>query len=107
MKSILFAMLVACSSAMAQSQDTVRFRATGLTCALCSKAIHGALKADPSTRKIDPNLQTQQWVVVYKKGMFDKHRLIGQVESAGFGVSDIYLNDSLVYRKSRAAKPRK
>ncbi len=108
-KTAILAIIAAAVSLAAHSQDRVRFRATGLTCAMCSKAIHSAVKVDPSARKVDPNLQTQEWHVTYDKGKFDKDRLIGQVESAGFGVSDIWVNDSLVYRRStpRKGKPAK
>jgi copper chaperone CopZ len=90
----------------AVGQDVVRFRATGLTCALCSKAIHSSIKAGGQAEKVEPNLQTQQWRVTYPKGKFDRARLVSQVESAGFSVAEIWLNDSLVYRRQEK-RPRK
>lgn len=103
MKKALLAALLA-ASLQAGAQDVVRFRATGLTCAMCSRAIHSAIKSGDTAAQVHPNLQTQQWRVVYPRGTFDRARLVRQVESAGFDVAEVWLNDSLVYRRAAPAK---
>lgn len=101
---IIAAMLIA--SLPALSQDIVRFRATGVTCSMCSRQIHSAIKSGDTAALVQPNLQTQQWRVVYPRGTFDKTRLVNQVRSAGFDVAEVWLNDSLVYRRQEK-RPRR
>lgn len=99
----LLAILLFISSHLS-AQDKVKFIATGVTCSMCSNAIHKSLKTDKSITKIDPNLETQEWFLEYKTGEFKTEELIKRVEDAGFSISKIYLNDILIFDKSRKKK---
>lgn len=84
--------------------DKVKFVAAGVTCSMCSKAIHENLSSDKSITQIYPNLQTQEWFVDYPKGKYDQEKLKQQVANAGFSVSKIWLNGRLVYEQKKSKK---
>lgn len=89
------------------SQDKVKFIAGGVTCSMCSNAIHKALHSDKDVLKIDPNLETQEWNVEYKQGTYTLDKLKKSVESAGFSLNKVYFNGELVLdnsKKKRASK---
>ena len=102
MKHLIIIFLLFCSTLNAQ--DKVKFIATGVTCSMCSNAIHKSLKTDKAIIKIEPNLETQEWLLEYKTGQFKTEELIKRVEDAGFSISKIYLNDNLILDKSRKKK---
>ena len=85
-------------------QDKVTFTAAGVTCSLCSNAIHKSLSSDKSILKVDPNLDTQEWNLEYKKGEFKSENLIKRVDDAGFSVNKIYLNGELILDNSKKKK---
>jgi len=85
-------------------QDKVKFTAAGVTCSLCSNAIHNSLKGDKSILKIDPDLQTQEWNLEYKEGEFKTENLIKRVEEAGFSVAKLYLNGQLIFDNTKKKK---
>ena len=82
-------------------QDKVRFVAGGVTCSMCSNAIHSSLKTDTAIGKITPDLQTQVWFLEYKQGTFKLEELKKKVESSGFSVQKVWLNGELLYEKKR------
>jgi len=86
------------------AQDKVKFIAGGVTCSMCSNAIHKSLSTDKSVLKIDPNLETQEWNLEYKKGEFKSENLIERVKDAGFSVNKIYLNGELILDNSKKKK---
>jgi copper chaperone CopZ len=102
MKKILLILSFFASSL--QAQDKVIFIATGVTCSMCSNAIHKSLKQDKNIIKIEPNLETQQWLLEYKSGQFRPEDLVKMVKDAGFSVSKIYLNDNLILDNSKKKK---
>lgn len=81
------------------AQDKVKFVAGGLTCSMCSNAVHKSLKQDKSIKEINPNLQTQVWSAEYKRGEFDLNRLKKGIEDAGFSLEKVWKNDTLIYEK--------
>jgi hypothetical protein len=86
-------------------QEKIKFTAAGITCSMCSSAIHKSLQTDKSIIKIDPNLNTQEWYVEYKSGEFNVENLTKKVEDAGFSIEKIYLNDKLIFdRKNKKKK---
>lgn len=87
-----------------QAQDKVKFIATGVTCSICSNAIHKSLKQDKNIIKIEPNLETQVWLLEYKSGQFKSEDLVKRVEDAGFSIAKIYFNDNLILDKSKKKK---
>ncbi len=86
------------------SQDKVKFTATGVTCSLCSNAIHNSLKGDKSIIKIEPDLQTQEWHLEYKSNEFKTENLIRRIEDAGFFVGKLYLNGQLILDNTKKKK---
>ena len=82
-------------------QDKVRFVAGGVTCSMCSNAIHSSLKLDTSISKIHPNLQTQVWSIEYKKNTFKLEELRKKVENSGFSIQKVWLNGEVIYEKKR------
>lgn len=86
------------------SQDKVKFTAAGLTCSLCSNAVHKSLSTDKSIQKIDPNLQTQEWNLEYPKGQFKLDVLKKKVEDAGFSLAKVWLNGELVFDSKKKKK---
>ena len=101
MKTLIFLIFILFFNSALSSQDKVKFLATGVTCSMCSNAIHKSLKSDKSILKIEPNLETQEWILEYRQGDFTIDKLIKRVEDAGFSVSKIYLNNNLVFENKR------
>lgn len=85
-------------------QDKVKFIASGLTCSMCSKAVHGSLSTDKSILKIDPNLQTQEWNLEYPKGQFKLEALKKKVQDAGFDITKVWLNGELIFDSKKKKK---
>lgn len=79
------------------AQDKVKFIAAGITCSMCSNAIMKSISTDKSIKKIDPNLNTQEWNLEYPKGEFKIDVLKKNVEEAGFSLSKVWLNDELIF----------
>lgn len=112
MKNILFLIFVLPLFCIAQSKqnidtlkfDKVKFIAAGVTCSMCSNAIHKSLSNDKQIAQISPNLQTQEWIMTYPKGKFDEQKLRKQVADAGFSISKIWLNDKLIYELKKRKK---
>lgn len=86
------------------SQDRVKFIAAGVTCSMCSSAIHKSLHSDKDVLKIDPNLETQEWNIEYKQGTYTLDKLKKSVEGAGFSVDRVWLNGELVFSNKKNKK---
>jgi copper chaperone CopZ len=95
MRKLLFTLLLL--PLFTLGQDKVKFVASGLTCSMCSKAVHSSLSNDKSILKIDPNLQTQEWNLEYPKGEFKIEALKKKVQDAGFDVTKVWLNGELIF----------
>jgi len=85
-------------------QDKVKFTAGGVTCSMCSKAIHESLSNDKFIQKIKPNLKTQEWDLEYKKDEFKFETLKKRVEDAGFSIITLYFNGKLIFGNTRNKK---
>jgi copper chaperone CopZ len=102
MKKIILILLL--TPLFTLGQDKVKFIASGLTCSMCSKAVHGSLSSDKSILKIDPNLQTQEWNLEYPKGEFKIESLKKRVEDAGFSLAKVWLNNELIFDSKKKKK---
>lgn len=102
MKKLLFTLLLL--PLFTLGQDKVKFVASGLTCSMCSKAVHSSLSNDKSILKIDPNLQTQEWNLEYPKGEFKIEALKKKVQDAGFDITKVWLNGELVFDNKKKKK---
>jgi len=77
-------------------QDKIKFLAGGVTCSMCSRAIHESLVDDKFILKIEPNLKTQEWNLEYKKDEFKVENLKKRVEEAGFSIVMLYFNEKII-----------
>ena len=86
------------------TQDKVKFVASGLTCSMCSRAVHKSLESDKDIIKIETNLETQEWNIEYKEGTYTFDKLKSKVEGAGFGVEMVWLNGELIVNNKKKKK---
>jgi copper chaperone CopZ len=89
-------------------QTKVKFIAAGVTCSMCSNAIHKSLKSDRGIKTIEPNLQTQEWIVEYKNRQYNSEETIKglekRVKDAGFSIQRLWVNDKLVIDRGKRRK---
>ena len=85
-------------------QDKVKFIAAGVTCSMCSNAIHKSLSIDSSIKEVNPNLQTQEWHLEYSAGTFKLETLKRKVEDAGFSLAKVWLNNQIIYENKKKKK---
>ncbi|HAL95511.1 MAG TPA: hypothetical protein DCP55_06150 [Chitinophagaceae bacterium] len=72
--------------------QSARLQATGLTCALCSKAIHESLQKLPFVAKVEADIQSSAFSVQFRKGETQNpDALKTAVEEAGFFVGELLL----------------
>ena len=86
------------------AQDKVKFVASGLTCSMCSRAVHKSLESDKDIIKIETNLETQEWNIEYKQGTYTYDKLKKSVEGAGFSVERVWLNGELIIDNKKKKK---
>ncbi|MBL7698171.1 MAG: heavy-metal-associated domain-containing protein [Chitinophagaceae bacterium] len=87
---IAFAIFFTASS-NAQFQ-TANLTAAGLTCAMCTKAIHNSLQKLPVVEKVDADIKNSEFILTFKKdAVVDPDLLKKAVEDAGFSVSKLKL----------------
>ncbi len=91
MKKKLFTMLciLVMAAAAANAQFTkATIQASGLTCAMCAKAIDNALKELPYVASVKPDIKNSAFNLVFKEGVAaDIDGLKKAVEEAGFFVA--------------------
>lgn len=97
MKSILVIVMLALSMAAKAQVTRVSLQASGLTCSMCSNAIHKALKTLDFIEKVDANVKTYTFELAFKvNSNVDFDRIKKKVEDAGFAVSSfmaaVYFN---------------
>jgi copper chaperone CopZ len=84
-------LMLFCCTVKAQFSEA-KLQATGLTCALCSKAIHQALTQLPFVDSVRPELKTSSFFIRFKHEQPIRVRKIREaVEEAGFFVGGLYL----------------
>lgn len=89
MKNIfLIAAVLSCLTSAAQIKK-VSLQASGLTCSMCSNSILKSLKTVDFVDKVDANIKTSTFDIVFKPGKnIDFDQLKNKVEDAGFSVAD-------------------
>ncbi len=88
MKKLVFIIAVLVSVQSNAQVTKATLQASGLTCAMCSKAVYKALAAVPFVEKVQPNIQLSTYEISFKPGSkveFDA--LSKAVIDAGFSVS--------------------
>ena len=72
--------------------QSARLQATGLTCALCSKAIHQSLEKLPFVEKVTADIKSSAFSVQFKEGAtLSPDELKTAVEDAGFFIGELLL----------------
>ena len=74
-----------------QAQFTgATLRASGLTCAMCSKAVFNALSAVPYVEKVQPDIQASTYQISFRAGSaVDPDLMARAVTDAGFSVAKL------------------
>ena len=93
MKKILFLLMVTMISFSSRAQFTKgTLQATGLTCAMCSNAIHKALQKVPFVESVRSDIKNSAFNLVFKQGSsIDIDALKNAVDEAGFSVGSLNL----------------
>lgn len=97
MKRIILLFVVALCSLSAQAQfSSAKLQASGLTCSLCSKAIFKALTAIAFVDKVEADVATSGFDIVFKEGAnVDVDQLKKAVTDAGFSVAGLKIQATL------------
>jgi len=92
-KSLLLLLLLVGGQQFCFAQfQSARLQATGLTCALCSKAIHESLQKLPFVAKVEADIQSSAFAILFRNGETqDPDALKAAVEEAGFFVGELLL----------------
>jgi copper chaperone CopZ len=93
MKKITIVFLFIFSGFLAKAQFTsAMLQASGLTCAMCTKAINNSLEKLPFIGSVDPDIKNSAFKIVFKQGaQVDIDALKNAVEDAGFSVAKLKL----------------
>ncbi|RYF95841.1 MAG: copper chaperone, partial [Chitinophagaceae bacterium] len=88
MKSILIILATFFSMATSAQVTRVSLQASGLTCSMCSNSINKALNTLDNVLKVDADIKTYSFEIIFKPGTHVDFDIIKKkVESAGFTVS--------------------
>ncbi|MFM8806002.1 MAG: heavy-metal-associated domain-containing protein [Sphingomonadales bacterium] len=83
-----------------------KLQATGLTCALCSKAIHQALEKLPFVQKVSAQIKESSFNIVAKPGAsIAPDQIRDAVEEAGFFIGALYLTRAATSEAVEVNKP--
>jgi copper chaperone CopZ len=96
MKKILLLLIAVIGMMNMQAQFTkASIQASGLTCAMCSRAIDNALKQLPFIESVKPDIKNSAFNIVFKQGAdADIDALKNAVEDAGFFVAKLKITGS-------------
>ncbi|GAO43423.1 heavy-metal-associated domain-containing protein [Flavihumibacter petaseus] len=88
---MLWCLLAVAGSAWAQFSSAT-LQASGLTCAMCTRAINSSLEQLSFVEKVVPEIKTSSFTIVFKKDVtVDPDALRKGVEDAGFSVAKLQL----------------
>jgi copper chaperone CopZ len=92
MKSLFTIILIATFFVTSAQIKSAKLQASGLTCAMCSRAVYKSLMQIPSVDKIDVNIQNSTYNINFKKGVdVNPDDFSKAVMAAGFSVSNFTL----------------
>lgn len=91
MKKIISILVFAFVTIALNAQFTkASLQASGLTCAMCSKAVKVALEKVPFVQEVKVNIKSQEYALAFKQGgNTDFDELKKAVEDAGFAVASL------------------
>jgi copper chaperone CopZ len=109
MKSFFVAVILAILSFSAHAQfNSARLQATGLTCAMCSNAVHKALQKVSFVESVKSDIKNSSFAIRFKEGTeADIDALRTAVEDAGFSIGSLKLNgrfDKVMLENDRHVK---
>ncbi len=106
MKKIISAAVVLFFVTASYSQFTkATLKASGLTCAMCSKAVNVALEKIPFVKEVKVNIKTQEYALVFAEGNHvDFDALSKAVEDAGFSVASLKVTGNFLEVKAEKDK---
>ena len=89
MKKCILLLLVIFTCVAGYSQfSKASLRASGLTCAMCSKAVKVALEKVSFVKEVKVNIKQQEYFIVFKENSkADFDQLKKAVEDAGFSIA--------------------
>ena len=99
MKKYLCCLLVGLSFALATTAQITKatLQASGLTCALCAKAVYSNLTSLPFVDSVDTDLNASAFVITFKKGMIvDLDALNKKVQDAGFSIASLSVSAHII-----------
>ncbi|HET9434353.1 MAG TPA: heavy metal-associated domain-containing protein [Chitinophagaceae bacterium] len=96
MKKCILLLLVLFTVVAVYSQfSKASLQASGLTCAMCSKAVKVALEKVSFVKEVSVNIKQQEYFIVFKeKSNADFDQLKKAVEDAGFSVASLKITGS-------------
>jgi len=87
MKKIIWLLCIWIISIQAEAQiRQAKLQASGLTCALCAKAVYANLESLPFIQKIDTDLNGSAFILEFNGKQIDLDAIRKKVEDAGFRV---------------------
>lgn len=87
---IILSLLFLSSSTFAQQMAKVALQVNGLTCSMCSRSTETSLRSLDFIEDISPNLNTQVFILTFKKGQkVDLDQIKDKVQDAGFSVGNL------------------
>jgi copper chaperone CopZ len=90
MKYVLGTMLLLLTYSGHAQFTAATLRASGLTCAMCSKAVFNALTGVPYVEKVQPDIQASTYQITFRSGAHvDPDLLARAVTDAGFSVAKL------------------
>lgn len=95
MKNIVFLFLLLQANNLSAQFTGATLRASGLTCAMCSKAVFNALSAVPYVEKVQPDIQASTYQINFKSAAnIDPDLMAKAVTDAGFSVAKLEMTGS-------------
>ena len=92
MKKILFLLFITIGLFANAQVKKADLRASGLTCAMCSKAVYKSLSAISFVDKINVDIQKSTYEIIFKSGIdVDFDALSRAVVDAGFSVAQLQI----------------
>ena len=106
MKIIFLSIAVILSMAVTSQVNKVSFKASGLTCSMCSNSIYKALKTLDFIDDINANVKTYTFELSFKSNsIIDFDMIKKKVEGAGFAISSFVASivfDNVLIKKEQA-----
>ena len=106
MKAFTLLLLLCFSLAAASQLRSVTVQVSGLTCAMCSKAVQKSLEQLSFIQDVKPDLKTQEYAITFRENKPVSFAEIKKsIEAAGFSVARFQLNAHFDNALIKAGQP--